>query len=71
MGYWVVVKEDGTLFPFTVDTAQCRYGTHWHWGDLVTAAFDDVSMECHVGTIRVNNRDGKETVTGNLWVEDA
>lgn len=48
-------------------TAGCIYGIHWKWGDIVTAEYMGLSIDCHVDAVTVAvDENGVEAVTGAL-----
>lgn len=48
-------------------TPGCLYGVHWKWGDIVTAEFMGLSIDCYVDAVVVGVDDnGTEVVTGQL-----
>jgi hypothetical protein len=53
-------------------TEGCLYGVHWKWGDIVTAEYKGISIDCHVDAVTVMvDASGTEVVTGYLRsVED-
>jgi hypothetical protein len=54
-----------------VDTPQCRYGTHWHWGDKVLAQFEGMTFTCHIASIAVTVENQAETITAALQSDEA
>lgn len=60
-------KRPAINFPFTaLQTAQSTYGKHYFLGDLVTAAFDDVSADVKVRGVTINVSGPEETLTMDL-----
>lgn len=48
-------------------TPGCIYGIHWKWGDIVTAEYKGLSIDCHVDAVTVSiDSNGMEVVTGQL-----
>ena len=48
-------------------TEGCIYGVHWEWGDIVTAEYDGLSIDCHVDAVTVTiDGNGTEIVEGRL-----
>lgn len=48
-------------------TPGCIYGVHWKWGDIVTAEYKGLSIDCHVDAVVVSiDANGTEVVTGAL-----
>lgn len=48
-------------------TPGCIYGVHWKWGDIVTAEYMGLSIDCHVDAVTVVvDGNGVEAVTGAL-----
>lgn len=48
-------------------TPGCIYGVHWKWGDIVTAEYKGLSIDCHVDAVVVSiDSNGTEVVTGTL-----
>jgi len=46
-------------------TEGCIYGVHWKWGDIVTAEYKGLSLDCHVEAITVTvDNEGTEHVNG-------
>lgn len=67
-----VLRESRPRISFAaslVDTPQARYGREWHWGDLVTVLFEGLAYDCHISTIRVTVKDGRETIQAALRAE--
>lgn len=53
-----------------VDTPQVRYGIEWHWGDRVTAQFEGESFDCHIETVRIAVKGGREAINAYLRAEE-
>ena len=48
-------------------TEGCLYGVHWKWGDIVTAEYKGISIDCHVDSVVVTvDASGTEVVSGGL-----
>ncbi len=53
-----------------VDAPSTRYGTHWRWGDKLTAIYEDQSYDAIVRAIRVRvDGSGHETIDARLDME--
>lgn len=49
-----------------IDTPQATYGLHYGFGDYVTAVFEGESIDARIEKIRVQVKDGVETITANI-----
>lgn len=49
-----------------IDTPQATYGLHYGFGDYVTAVFEGESIDCRIEKIRVQVKDGQETITTKI-----
>ena len=45
---------------------QCEFGTHWHFGDRVTANWDTDTFTCYISALTITLQGGKETISGTL-----
>lgn len=49
-----------------IDTPQATYGLHYSFGDYVTAVFEGESIDARIEKVRVQVKDGVETITANI-----
>ena len=50
-----------------IQTESSIYGVHWGWGDIVTAEFEGLTIDCHVEAVTVTvDATGTEIVQGYL-----
>lgn len=49
-----------------IDTPQATYGLHYGFGDYVTAVFEGESIDCRIEKIRIQVKDGQETITTKI-----
>jgi hypothetical protein len=51
-----------TLIGRIVDTTGCRYGVHYHFGDLVYAEYKGQGYDAHIDAVHITVQDGAEII---------
>lgn len=56
------IRFDGEI----TDTDNFRYGIDYGYGDIVTAEYQGYSIDCHVDTVRIVVKGGREIITARI-----